>query len=233
MDYARLYDRIIQHARADNRCKGGSVYYESHHIIPRCMEGADGTDNRVLLTAREHFLAHWILVKMYPADIRLVYAFNRFCCDCWGHRLGARSHLYKYARERYIQVLKTNEAWKRKMGASMEKLLWIKHTDTGDCLRVHKGALSVFHKLGYTQGRIIGHRKPHTRITRDNIARAHKNKHLSAKHKEAIGAKFSGRIWLNDGDKSLFLHKDAVPAYLSTGWKPGRSKFKGKTTYGK
>ena len=45
-------------------------YTESHHIVPRSLGGGDDTDNLVNLTAREHFLCHWILVKMTSGQER-------------------------------------------------------------------------------------------------------------------------------------------------------------------
>jgi|694.fasta_scaffold00027_170 hypothetical protein len=39
-------------------------YVEKHHIIPKSIGGTDDSDNLVALTAREHFLAHWLLTKM-------------------------------------------------------------------------------------------------------------------------------------------------------------------------
>jgi len=39
-------------------------YTESHHIVPRSLGGGDEPDNLVNLTAREHFVCHWLLVKM-------------------------------------------------------------------------------------------------------------------------------------------------------------------------
>ena len=39
MNYHRIHDQIIERAKSENRQKGGDVYYEQHHIIPRCMGG--------------------------------------------------------------------------------------------------------------------------------------------------------------------------------------------------
>jgi len=39
-------------------------YTESHHIVPRSLGGSNNLDNLVNLTAREHFVCHWLLVKM-------------------------------------------------------------------------------------------------------------------------------------------------------------------------
>lgn len=48
------------------RTKDKSNYYESHHILPRSLGGGNEKSNLVLLTAREHFIAHKLLVKVYP-----------------------------------------------------------------------------------------------------------------------------------------------------------------------
>ena len=44
-------------------CPNG--YVERHHILPRALGGTDDSSNLVALTAREHFLAHMLLAKIY------------------------------------------------------------------------------------------------------------------------------------------------------------------------
>lgn len=39
-------------------------YFEKHHIIPKSLGGTDSLDNLIKLTAREHFICHWLLTKM-------------------------------------------------------------------------------------------------------------------------------------------------------------------------
>lgn len=58
----------------ENRIKGTGTYYERHHIIPKCLNGTDENDNLVLLTAREHFICHKLLVEIYPDIDKLIYA---------------------------------------------------------------------------------------------------------------------------------------------------------------
>lgn len=72
MNYWKIYDSLI--ARAVERTSTADVYYEKHHIIPKCLGGLDTKDNLALLTASEHFLAHQLLVKMYPNNPKLVFA---------------------------------------------------------------------------------------------------------------------------------------------------------------
>lgn len=40
-------------------------YTESHHIIPRSLGGDDEPTNITKLTAREHFICHWLLTKIH------------------------------------------------------------------------------------------------------------------------------------------------------------------------
>lgn len=71
MNYTLHYTRLVQKARAANRKRYSTkninyVYYENHHIIPKCMNGTNDGENLVLLTPEEHYLAHLLLIKIYP-----------------------------------------------------------------------------------------------------------------------------------------------------------------------
>jgi len=72
----KVYYQIIDNAKNQNRKKKKGIYYESHHIIPKSIIK---TNDTVLLTAREHFICHCLLIgmlegknksKMYLAIIR-------------------------------------------------------------------------------------------------------------------------------------------------------------------
>jgi len=79
MNYQKIYDQIIERARKEGRKKGEGVYYEAHHIVPKCLGGKNTKSNLILLTAKEHFLCHWLLHRLYPTDHRLSYAFWMMC----------------------------------------------------------------------------------------------------------------------------------------------------------
>jgi len=64
--YTRWYNQIIN--RAQKRVIEG--YTERHHIQPRSLGGTDSVDNLVDLTAREHFVCHWLLTKMTAGEDR-------------------------------------------------------------------------------------------------------------------------------------------------------------------
>ena len=76
MNYARIYNQIIER-RLNIPFKG---YVEEHHIVPVSLGGSNSKDNLVKLTAREHFVCHWLLVKMYKgckiSYYKMLKAFN-------------------------------------------------------------------------------------------------------------------------------------------------------------
>lgn len=84
MDYQKHYTLLAEKAKKRVQPEG---YFERHHIIPRCMGGLDDEDNLICLTAEEHYIAHLLLVKIYPDEPKLVYAANMMCVDRWGNRV--------------------------------------------------------------------------------------------------------------------------------------------------
>lgn len=72
MNYKKLYDALVLDAINNPK---EEEYKELHHIIPKCLGGSDSEENLVLFTARQHFLAHWLLFKLYKTS-KLAYAWR-------------------------------------------------------------------------------------------------------------------------------------------------------------
>jgi len=64
--YKKWYNQIT--ANAKDRVL--DTYSESHHVIPVALGGEDTADNLVNLTAREHFVCHWLLTKFTTGQNR-------------------------------------------------------------------------------------------------------------------------------------------------------------------
>jgi len=79
MNYEKVYNQIITKAKDENRIKGTGIYYEKHHIVPRCMGGLDNDENLVFLTAREHSICHKLLCEIYPNNDKIKYAAWMMC----------------------------------------------------------------------------------------------------------------------------------------------------------
>lgn len=69
------YKTLITNQRGLDKSKL-TGYYEKHHIIPRCLGGLDEDSNYVLLTYREHILAHMLLYILHPEVDGLAFSFK-------------------------------------------------------------------------------------------------------------------------------------------------------------
>ena len=110
--YKNTYKNLIDSRkyRGLNK-KNLSGYYEKHHIIPKCLGGTNKSDNLVLLTFREHVLAHQLLLKIYPDNKSLMKSVTRMLTcsidDC-GKKISKRiksSREAEYLRELYSRSL--------------------------------------------------------------------------------------------------------------------------------
>lgn len=105
MDYNKLYIDLITHAQ-QNPFVG---YTEDHHIQPRCLGGSDDPANMVTLSARQHFIAHWVLTKIHTEHPGIRYAFHMmfFPTSAGTRKMGwlkSRSHVYAYHKERCAEM---------------------------------------------------------------------------------------------------------------------------------
>lgn len=142
MDYEKHYNLLIY--RAKGRTLEG--YSEKHHIIPKCMGGSDSKDNLVRLTAEEHYVAHQLLVKMYPDHHGLLWSANAMS---GGNNKQKRNNNKSYA-------------WLRKRFSKMMSETNIGKTYSED----HKRKLSESH-MGKNTG-------PRSQETRDKMSAASK-----------------------------------------------------------
>ena len=65
MNYQKVYDDLIAKCQARQSIDG---YKERHHITPKSLGGSNDPSNLVDLTAREHFIAHFLLAKLHGGN---------------------------------------------------------------------------------------------------------------------------------------------------------------------
>lgn len=140
MDYKRIYDQLIQ-KRRDNPITRKEQYVECHHIMPKSEGGNDDESNLVNLTAREHYVAHLLLARIYN-DYKMWAA-------VWGMATGWRyykktnhtvnSRTYEIVRENFVKSLRKHmlgghlsDDTKRKISkATMGRNPWNKGKSSG------------------------------------------------------------------------------------------------------
>lgn len=81
MNHQKVYNKIIENAESELRVKLkrkqlSFIYYEKHHIMPKCIGGLDNKENLVLLTAKEHYVCHKLLTYIHKGNRKLVCAFH-------------------------------------------------------------------------------------------------------------------------------------------------------------
>lgn len=112
MNYKKIYENLCTKAKSEKRLKGQGVYYEVHHILPICMGGQGDVseykthDNLVLLTAKEHFLAHRLLHYSDPKNVKLLRAYRAMAqLKQNGRKYFLTIREYSYIREEYAKTL--------------------------------------------------------------------------------------------------------------------------------
>jgi hypothetical protein len=116
MNYQKVYDSIINRARQEKRRKKQGTYFEAHHIIPRCLNGNNSATNLVLLTAREHFICHWLLSRIYPNNPLILLGFWRMCgsSNKKQERYKPSSRAFEEARNNMSKAISTIQKGKLK-----------------------------------------------------------------------------------------------------------------------
>jgi len=118
MNYQKIYDdlmfdRLLLKKQRHLDKKQG-VYFEGHHIIPKSKGGTGNStralnhSNIVLLTAREHFLAHWLLWKIYR-DRSSALAFHKMMSTNNYQTRSKSSRGYEEARLAFSETNKGNQ----------------------------------------------------------------------------------------------------------------------------
>lgn len=103
MNYKNIYNNLIKNTNSKHRIKLNKtdlnyVYYENHHIKPKCLRGNNDKNNLVLLTAKEHFIAHKLLTFIYSKNRKIALAFFYMTFNKrYDKHLSSRN--YAYARE--------------------------------------------------------------------------------------------------------------------------------------
>ena len=122
MNYRRIYCKIINNAKSQNRDKKLG-YYELHHILPKSLFPLwkNRKSNKVLLTAREHFFCHQLLSKIYPTE-QMTYALHAFTSrPNADYKITSRE--YQRIREEYAVLVSKRFKGKKRPKSEIDKIV--------------------------------------------------------------------------------------------------------------
>lgn len=136
MNYHNTYNSIIEN-RVKNPVNG---YTECHHILPKSLGGTDHKTNLVHLTAREHFICHLLLTKMYPVGSNEWHKMIKaFASMCWfaskNHNRYSNNKHYEWLREKFSKVQSKCQSGS---GNSQYNKVWIHNTETTQARKIAK-----------------------------------------------------------------------------------------------
>ena len=169
MNYQVHYDKLI--ARGQRTLIHG--YRERHHIIPVCLGGSNKKENLVYLTAEEHYVAHQLLVKIYPSVYGLAQAAILMCGKIGERNNKSYAWLRKKSAEDHSVRMKGRPAHNK---GKPSKNKGIKQGERGPLSEEHRKAVSESLK-----GK-CGHK--HTQETKDKLSKAAKGRKQSDEAKE-------------------------------------------------
>lgn len=173
MNYLKHYTILIE--RAKNRSL--ECYTEQHHILPRCLNGSNAANNLVRLTPEEHYIAHQLLVKIYPSEYSLVKAANMMASIRPGNKL------YGWLRRRLSSAMSDSQSGS---GNSQYGSFWITNGTENLKLRLTD---EIPH--GFIRGRYFA--DPLSKEKRDHVTNCLKGRRLSAETKCKISKSSQGR----------------------------------------
>ena len=148
MNYQAIYNKLI--ARALVRKKDLAEYYECHHIVPKCLGGSNDQKNLVNLTAREHFVAHLCLVKIYPGNGSLVRAAVMMACGSSQHKRSA-NRIYEWLRKKHSVAMQELQGGTNN---SQFGSIWIFNKLLKENKKIKAKELSNWAKQGWEPGRV-------------------------------------------------------------------------------
>lgn len=149
MNYTRIYETIINKRKSELP----QGYSETHHIIPRSLGGSDDKENLVVLTAKEHFICHLLLTKMYTKRSVEYYKM----CTAFLMMLVQTNNQQRYITSRKYENLKKDFSKHMSLlgkgsGNSQYGTMWIHNVTLKECKKVPKDSII---ELGWQKGRIV------------------------------------------------------------------------------
>lgn len=250
MNYESVYYRLIE-KRIIHPASKEDGYVEVHHIIPKSMGGTNDDKNLVVLTGREHFIAHRLLFRIYAnteyeSQTAIAYWLMCMCKKDSEYHIKVSSRVYEKEKIRIRRIISESIRGRITINNGIETR------------RVKVDELQRFIDMGYTFGSLQRpwnkdrHDLPsswmkgkhHTEETRKKISEKCRGMKLSSERIELVrnrmkGNTYSlgkprsidairkssismkGRVRINNGIINKVVHPEDVQEYLDAGWKLG------------
>ena len=222
---------------------------ERHHIIPSSLGGSDDKSNLVYLTCREHFLCHWMLVKITVGEYRskMIYALMGMRAENdhqERYHTVFTARVYEHYRIEHARIhsetMKGRPAWnkgKKLEGEELERQRERTRNRNIDPIKQAEGQKKRLEKLkDYKHseetklkqkisqtGKVKG---PQSEEHRKAISESIKGKSKKEGHSDNIRKANLGVVSINKDGKEKKVKQDMLDQWLVEGWQLGGRKRK-------
>jgi Straboviridae homing endonuclease len=247
MNYLKIYESLIKEAKKKNRKKlrktnENYVYYENHHILPKCIGGLNNKENLILLTPKEHYLAHKLLVRIYKGNRKIALAYHRMTFDKKNnYHISARD--YDFAKKLISLIPCSEETRKKQSDKKIGSVAPVKGRKVilknGKRKYVFPSEISYYVSEGWTFKVIKPKNKyKHSEDTKELIRKnalgrkaTKKTKEILSKSHLGISPGNKGKIAIYKNNEKTYIQKTELDTYLQNGWNcKNPYKRKNKTT---
>ena len=216
MNYKNHYEKLIE--RSKYRKVIG--YVEKHHIIPKCLGGGNEDSNISFLTPEEHYLAHLLLVKIYPNEPKLLMAARYMCYGNKKNGERKNNKIFGWLRRKHAEAMRTMNLGKLQSKETIAK----RSLSTLGKKRMPLSIESIEKRTATRKLKESGKkRKPRSEETKKKLSEANKGKRpteetlqkirtslamrpkLTCPHCQKIGSGGAMHYWHFDNCK--FIHK--------------------------
>lgn len=158
--YVDRYIKFIFACKDMNKNISSDEYTEKHHILPRADDmfpefqdfDRDYTWNKVILTARQHFIAHFMTFKAFGGS--QAFAFYSMCTrKSKRHKfVKINARLYESSKKEVINLLRESN-----------KVVWFINYDTGESVKIKKSDVKTIEEYvvnpNWNRGKLLPNSK--------------------------------------------------------------------------
>lgn len=245
--YSKVYWNIINSRKKINRTYDFKLHHR-HHIIPTSLGGKDIEENKIVLTFKEHYICHLLLIEMVEGIERskMIYAFFRFHDEKYSSAKSFELFMKNYSKNlkgenNFFYNKKHSKETKKKIGDATKNRknyyeIWIDKYGEDEAkirneIMINKRSKSLLGENNPNFG------KKHSEETINKMKNKRKGKKpsLGMKHSEETKKMFSiqrtgnnnpnfgkKRAWINNTVENKCILRDELEKYLKEGWVKGR-----------
>lgn len=187
-----IISRAVSEHRIHHSRSNVNSYFEKHHIIPRSLGGKNTKDNIVLLTGKEHYVAHHLLSKFTIGQSRTK-MLNAFIMMAFNISLNQKRYVPKsFESARWACAVKNSIVFRGKPKTQEWKALMSEKARGRKMNDEFKKQCSVRNKKMWEDG-IFANKGPHSDETKAKIKEARAKQITTDETKAKISKSLTGK----------------------------------------